>query len=123
MSDRVLNTMNKESTYPAALMKVVLVVAFSSLARILGGRFDDSFPACAFLFCFVVLSRDQLEHPQFHFMKVRISPQCVSELRRLWLSFPDELRVSSFSLIGAHTMSGQHSQPTPTSSGQRCMRG
>ena len=35
--------------------------------------------------------------------------------------FSYELRVSSF-LIGSHTMPGQrHSQPTPTSSGQRCM--
>ena len=36
--------------------------------------------------------------------------------------FLGELRVSSSSVIGFHTVPGQHSQPTPTSLGQGCMR-
>ena len=32
------------------VLLVVVVVAFSSPARILGGMFDHSFPACAFFF-------------------------------------------------------------------------
>ena len=37
---------------------MLVVVAFSSLARILGEMFDHSFPACAFFF----LSGDWLAH-------------------------------------------------------------
>ena len=36
-------------------------------------------------------------------------------------TFPDGLHVSSFFLIGSHTMSIQRSQPTPTSPGQERM--
>ena len=46
-----------------------------------GGRFDDSVPACGFLFCFFKW-RSARAH-QFHF-KAIISPQWLSELRRLW---------------------------------------
>ena len=35
--------------------------------------------------------------------------------------FPDELPSEFISLIGSHTVPGQHSQPTPTLSGQGCM--
>ena len=72
---------------------------------------------------FFFLSADQLSYIISTFLKSRVSPQWLSELRRLRPRvFPDELHVSLFSLIHSHTMSGQPSQPSPTSLGQGCMR-
>ena len=51
------------------------VVAFSR--ENFGVRFDDSFPASAFIF----LSGDQLTYTNSTFFKARISPQWLSELR------------------------------------------
>ena len=92
-------------------------MAFSSLAMIWG----EDLPAL-----FIFLSGDQLARTNFTSSSpssssillfcfvAGISPQWLSELRRLWPVFPDELDVSLFSLIaiGSHTVPGQHSQPT-----------
>ena len=56
------------------------VVAFSSHARILGRIFNNSFSACAFFFFF--LSGNWLAHT-YSILQARISPQWLSELRRL----------------------------------------
>ena len=58
---------------------------------------------------------------QFHSFMARIRPQCLSELRWLWLSVPWWAASELVSLAGSHTMPGQHSQPTTTLSDQRCM--
>ena len=64
-------------------------VAFSSLERILGGRFDDSFPACAFsfylfIYLFILITRDQLVHiSSTFFFSAMINPQWPSKLRQL----------------------------------------
>ena len=51
-----------------------------------GKMFDHSFPACAFLFCFVKLEVSlRTLIPLFD---ARISPQWLSELRRLWPNVP-----------------------------------
>ena len=77
--------------------------------------FDDSFPSALFFFFF--LRGDQLTHLSSTFFGRDQST--VAQCGRV---FPDELRVSSFSLRSSHAMPGQHSQSTPTSLGQGCMR-
>ena len=55
-------------------------------------------------------------------LQARISPQWLSELRRLWPSVPWWVSCELVSLIGTHTMPAQqHSQSTLTSLGQGCM--
>ena len=98
------------------------------LARDLGESFGDSFfPSCALIFFFFFFSGDQLAHinpPPFFFGGggCRVSPQWLSELRRMWPRAPWLVACELVSLIGSHTMPGQHSQQTPTSLGQGCMR-
>ena len=69
-----------------------------------GGRFDDHFPACVFIFFFK--SRSACAH-QFHFFFCQDSPQWLSELR--------QLRPS----VSLHVANGL---PVPTSLVQGCMR-
>ena len=65
---------------------------------------------------------DQLAHTNSTFFSARISPKCLSKLRRLWTNVPRRVVCGLISLISSNTMPGQHSQPYPTSSGQGCMR-
>ena len=85
-------------------------------------RFSDSFPACTFLLLLllnqVVVSWCALI-PHFRLGSVRSGSVSWGNYGQ---AFYDELCVSSFSLIVSHTVPVQHSQPTPTSSGQGCMR-
>ena len=74
-----------------------------------GGRFDDSLPAYAFFFRAEIILRTLL--PPFG---ARISPQWLSELKRLWLSIPLGAALELVSLIGSDTMFRKHSQLTPT---------
>ena len=99
---------------------VVVVVAFSSLARILGVRFDDSFPACVSFFFFKVEISSRTSFPLFSCCQEQSTVAQRAETT-VAECFPDELRVSSFSFIGSNTVPGQHSQPTQTSLGQGCM--
>ena len=73
------------------------------------GRFVGSLPAGAFSLLFFKW-RSARTH-QFHFF---FRPGSVHSGSANWDDcgqvFPDELRVSSVSLIGSHTRSGQHSQ-------------
>ena len=82
-----------------------------------GRRLDESFPTWAFLsFCKWISACVQ----QLHFSRPRISPQWLSELRRLWSSVPGLVAcdlvclfgwfVPCFLLMGFHTMPGQYSQ-------------
>ena len=69
---------------------MVVVGAFSSRAKIFGRMFDNSFPACAVFVVVVVVcffvslfrSGDQLAYTYSN-LYARISPQWLSELRRL----------------------------------------
>ena len=61
----------------ASVMILVVVVAFSSLARILGECSIIHFPPAFFL------SGDWLVHT-YSTLYARISPQWLSKLRRLW---------------------------------------
>ena len=51
----------------------------------------------------------------------RIGPQWLSKLRWLWLSVPCQIVCELISLIGSHTIPGQHYQPNLTSLGHGCM--
>ena len=66
--------------------------------------FDHSVPACAF-------------SPPTHV--ARISPQWLSELRRLWLSVFWRVACELVFLIDSHTTPGQHRQPTSDFLGSR----
>ena len=81
-----------------------------------GGRFDDWIPASAsfFSFFFKVKISSHVPMPLFFYGQDQ-AETTVTEC------FPNELRMSSFSLIGSHTVPGQHSQPTLTLLGQGCM--
>ena len=86
----------------------------------LGGKFGDSFPACAFIFLFLVFKDgDQLSYTNstcFRPGSVNNGSASSDDCGRV---LPDVMRVSSFSLISSHTMPAQrYSQPTPTSLGQ-----
>ena len=76
-----------------------MVVAFSSLARIWGECSTIRSPSALFklfiLFFYSSLSGDSLTHTNST-LYARNSPQWLSELRRLWQSAPDGLRVISF---------------------------
>ena len=71
------------------------------------GRLDDSFPASAF-FSFFPTWRSACAH-QFH------------SLGQDQSTVAQRVACELVSLIGSHTMHGQHSQQIPTSFGQRCM--
>ena len=60
---------------------------------------------------------------QFHSIRPRISPQWFIGLRWLWTTVPrwEGLACELISLMGSHTVPGQHSQSTLTSLGQNCM--
>ena len=66
---------------------LVVVVAFSSLARIFGTMFDHSFRACAFFLLFSVEVEISAKHTNST-LHATISPQWLSELRRLRPSVP-----------------------------------
>ena len=89
-------------------------ISFLLACRDLGGRFDDSFSTCTFFLKW----RSAGTH-QFHFSGQDQST--VAQWAEMTTAeFPEVLQVSSFStVIGFHTMLGQHSQLTPTSLGQR----
>ena len=55
-------------------------------------------------------------------LQFSISPQWLSELRRLWTSAPWRVARELVFLIGSYTMPEQHSQSTLTSLGRVCMR-
>ena len=83
--------------------------------------FNNSFPVCAFFFFFFkveISSRTLI--PLFRPGSVHSGSASGDDCDRV---FQDELCVSSFPDRFPHTLSGQrHSQPTPTSMGQGCMR-
>ena len=89
-------------------------LAFSSLAGTLG-KASTIHARRRLFFFFFFRSGDQIAHTNLTFWD-RISPQWLSQLRRLWPNVPDEFACALVSLKSAHTMPGQHSQPTPTSS-------
>ena len=99
---------------------VVVVVAFSSCLRIFGRMFDNSLPASPFFLIFLKwrLVRAHWFHSlgQDQSTMAKRAETTVTECSLtscVWTRF----------LIDSHTMPGQrHSQPTPTSLGQRCMR-
>ena len=95
----------------------MLLVAFSSFWGF-GGKVQSAFLACAFFF--FGLSWDQIAHTIF-LSYDRISPQWLSELRRLWPSVSWWVACELISLIGSHTMPGQHSQPTRTLLHEGCI--
>ena len=87
-----------------------------------GGRFDDSFPSwvfvcllllfflfdCLFVCLFVCLSRDQLASINSTFLRPGSVHSGLASWDDCGRMFPDELRVSSFSLIGSNTVPGYH---------------
>ena len=86
----------------------------------LGRTLDNSFPASTFFFFKVVICLCTLI-PLFRPRWGHGGSASWDDWDWEW-EFPDELHVNSCFLIGSHTMPGQwHSQPTPTSLGQRCM--
>ena len=97
---------------------VVVVVAFSSLARIWGEcLINHSLPVLFFFFFKVEISSCTLI-PLFRPGSIHSGSASRDESDQ---AFPDELCASLFP-DRSHTMPGQwHSQPTPTSLGQRCM--
>ena len=84
------------------------------------GMFDDSFPACLFVFFLKWrLARGHLSHTlgQDQSTVAQRAETTVAELSLtccMWVHFPW--------YIGSHIMAGQHSQPTPTSLGQGSVR-
>ena len=83
-----------------------------------GRVFDSSFSACTFFFKVEISSRRLI--PLSRPGSVQNGSASLDDCDRV---FPDELRVSARFVIVSHTVPGQrHSQPTPTSMGQRCMR-
>ena len=102
------------------MVVVVVVVSFSSLARISGECSIIHSPPAHFCVCFEVEISSRTLIPLFY---ARISPQWLRELRRLWPSVPLQVECELRFRIGSHTMPGQrHSEPTRTSLGQGCMR-
>ena len=107
------------------LVIFLVVVAFFSPVRIWGEDFNDSFPTCTF---FLFLKWTSAHAHQFHWKKyiyqARISSQGLSQLRQHWPSVSWWVScdlVFSDRFPRSRTMPGQHSQPTPTLSGQGCM--
>ena len=66
------------------------------------------------------LGGDQLARTNSNLLD-RINLQWLSELRRLWTSVPWPAECELVYCIGSYTTPGQHSQPAPTSLGQRCI--
>ena len=77
------------------------------------GWFTESFPACDFFFFFLFFKVAH-EH-QFHSFRPRISPQRLSELRRLRTSVSWRVVCELVSLMYSHTIPVQHNQLTPIS--------
>ena len=94
--------------------EICIVVAFTSLARIVGeSLMIHSSPA----FFFFYKWRSACAH-QFLFLRLGLVHSGSASWGDCgWVLF-DKLHVSLFSLIGSHTMPEQHSQHTPTSLGQ-----
>ena len=63
----------------------VFVFVFPRKGGFVGGRFDLSFPVCAFFLFFINCGSAQHASPA---LKARISPQWHRELRLLWPSVP-----------------------------------
>ena len=110
---------NVSQQSPDQVMMVVVVLAFSSLARILGECSTIQSPPAFFKFFFKVEISSHTLSPLFR-------PESVHSGSASWEDcgkvFPDELRVNLFP-DRFHTTPGQrYSQPTPTSLGQGCMR-
>ena len=101
---------------------LVVVVTFIPACEDYAGRFDESFPRLRFsFFFFFFLKRNSARQHQFHSFKPRINRRLLSELRRLWTSVPWQVACELVSLMGFHTVPGQHSQPTPTWLGHGCI--
>ena len=107
------------------IVMVVVVVAFSSCARILGECLTIHYlPALLFLFfvlVFIVEISSRTLIPLFRPGSVHSGSASSDYCDQM---FPGELRTCELvSLIDSHPMPGQrHSRPTPTSLGQGCMR-
>ena len=98
---------------------VVVVMAFSLLARIRGECLTIHSPPALFFSSFQVKISLRTLIPLFRPGSVHSGSGSWDDCDRV---FPDELHVSSFP-DRSHTMPGQrHNQPTLTSLGQRCMR-
>ena len=87
-------------------------MAFSSLARILGGRFDGhdltiNSPPALLLLSFLFLRAEISSRT----LVPRFRPGSAYTGSASWdkcvLMFPDELRVNSIFLIGSHTLPGR----------------
>ena len=102
-------------------VRAVVAVAFSSHARIWGeGSATHSLPALFFPSSSSFLKwRSALAH-QFYSLGL-VTPQSLSELRRLWPSVTWRVTCEFVSMIGFF-IPGQHSLPTPTLLGQGCVR-
>ena len=81
----------------------------------LGGFFffKVSFPSCTFFF----LSGDQLTHTDSTLVGQRSIHSGFNKLRQLWTSVT-LVACDLISLVGSQNMSGQNSQPNPSSLGQ-----
>ena len=107
--------------YTERFVVVVVVVAVSSLARILGDCSTiHSLPALFFYFYFFLVDNSSRTLiPLFAPESVHSGSECRDDCGRV---FPDKLCTARFR-IGSHTLPGQrHSQLIPTSLGQGCMR-
>ena len=101
-------------------------MAFSPTCEDYGVRFDETFLSCACLkkkifdrFKWISIAR--ADH--FHVFRSKISPQWLSELRRQWTSVPWQVVCELVVLMpmDSNTMPGQHTQPSPTSFGSKCV--
>ena len=111
-------TINKKYTHHTPVK--VFIIFFLPLLFFFAVRIWGKihwFPACAFFF---FLSGDQFVHTNST-VYARIGSQWLSEQRWLWPSVPWWVACELVSLLGSHTMPGQHSQPTPTLLGQGCL--
>ena len=78
--------------------------SFFPRIRGFGERFDESLPACAF-FSFFFLSGNQLALSNV-ILSAGISPQWLSDLRRLWTTVFRRVASEPVSLIQSYTMPG-----------------
>ena len=59
---------------------------YETVLRIWGERFDDSFTTCTFFICVLKVEISLCKPMSPIFLKARISPQWLSQLRQLWRS-------------------------------------
>ena len=90
--------------------------SFCLVCKDFGWRLKESFPACAFLS--LLLSGDQLMCTNSTLL-AKIGPLWLSKLRWPWKSVSWWVTCELSSLIGSHTIPGQHNQPTLDFTGSR----